>query len=315
MAHAPSPEGMAGGRTDYLLVLTAGVIFGTSFPAIKLTVGTTGEVDPFLLTFLRLAVGAGSGVLVLILGRRFTVSVFRNPYVWLLGVLNAIGFDLQHLGQVYTTASKTALLVDVNVVLIALLMVAVYGERMTGRKALGLALGLGGVAVLTTRLDPSFLRQGEFVGDLLVFLAGVVWAVFVLVFKEMIDRGGDYLGLSVGALTTTCLFSAIALPWAALSVPITGLGWVGIAWLGLVTTFPPIAIWARSIRVMSPTVAAVLLLVEVAVAGGLSILIFGEPLGAPFAVGGVLVLAGIVMASLGDRAAVPKVSPGPGKAT
>ena len=215
----------------------------------------------------------------------------------------------------YTTASKTALLVDVNVVFIALLMVAVYGERMTGRKALGLALGLGGVAVLTTRLDPSFLRQGEFVGDLLVFLAGVVWAVFVLVFKEMIDRGGDYLGLSVGALTTTCLFSTIALPWAALSMPITGLGWVGIAWLGLVTTFPPIAIWARSIRVMSPTVAAVLLLVEVAVAGALSILFFGEPLGAPFAVGGVLVLAGIVMASLGDRAAVPNVSPGPGKAT
>ena len=306
---------MAGAREDYLLVLTAGVIFGTSFPAIKLTVGTTGDVDPFLLTFLRLAVGAGSGVLVLILGRRFTVSVFRNPYVWLLGALNAIGFDLQHLGQVYTTASKTALLVDVNVVFIALLMVAVYGERMTGRKALGLALGLGGVAVLTTRLDPSFLQQGEFVGDLLVFLAGVVWAVFVLVFKEMIDRGGDYLGLSVGALTTTCLFSAIALPWAALSEPITGLGWVGIAWLGLVTTFPPIAIWARSIRVMSPTVAAVLLLVEVAVAGALSILFFGEPLGAPFAVGGVLVLAGIVMASLGDRAAAPNVSPGPGRAT
>ena len=89
MAHAPSPEGMAGGRTDYLLVLTAGVIFGTSFPAIKLTVGTTGEVDPFFLTFLRLAVGAGSGVLVLLLGRRFTLSVFRNPYVWLLGALNA----------------------------------------------------------------------------------------------------------------------------------------------------------------------------------------------------------------------------------
>ena len=312
MTRAPSPDDVPGSRADYLLVIAAGVIFGTSFPAIKLAVGASGDVDPLLLTFLRLSIGAGSGLLFLLLRRRFTLSVFRNPYVWLLGALNTIGFDLQHLGQVYTTASKTALLVDVNVVFIAIFMVAVYRERMTWRKALGIALGLGGVAVLTTRLDPTFLQQGEFVGDLLVFLAGVVWAVFVLDFKEMIDRGGDYLALSVGALTTTFLFSAIALPWARLSAPITGIGWVGIAWLGLVTTFPPIAIWARSIRVISPTVAAILLLIEVAVAGALSILFFGEPFGVLFAVGGLLVLAGTVVASLGDRAPRRTEASGPG---
>ena len=312
MTRAPSPDDVPGSRADYLLVIAAGVIFGTSFPAIKLAVGASGDVDPLLLTFLRLSIGAGSGLLFLLLRRRFTLSVFRNPYVWLLGALNTIGFDLQHLGQVYTTASKTALLVDVNVVFIAIFMVAVYRERMTWRKALGIALGLGGVAVLTTRLDPTFLQQGEFVGDLLVFLAGVVWAVFVLDFKEMIDRGGDYLALSVGALTTTFLFSAIALPWARLSAPITGIGWVGIAWLGLVTTFPPIAIWARSIRVISPTVAAILLLTEVAIAAALSILFFGEPFGVLFAVGGLLVLAGTVVASLGDRAPRRTEASGPG---
>src|SRR5881397_1506464 len=278
MTRAPSPDDVPGSRADYLLVIAAGVIFGTSFPAIKLTVGVSGDVDPLLLTFLRLSIGAGSGLLFLLLRRRFALSVFRNPYVWLLGALNTIGFDLQHLGQVYTTASKTALLVDVNVVFIAIFMVAVYRERMTWRKALGIALGLGGVAVLTTRLDPTFLQQGEFVGDLLVFLAGVVWAVFVLDFKEMIDRGGDYLALSVGALTT----------------------------------FPPIAIWARSIRVISPTVAAILLLTEVAIAAALSILFFGEPFGVLFAVGGLLVLAGIVVASLGDRTPRRAEASGPG---
>src|SRR5881628_3768130 len=170
MARAPSPDDMPGSRADYLLVIAAGVIFGTSFPAIKLTVGVSGDVDPFLLTFLRLSIGAGSGLLFLLLRRRFALSVFRNPYVWLLGALNAIGFDLQHVGEVYTTASKTALLVDVNVVFIALLMVAIYHERIRARRALGILLGLVGVAVLTTRVDPSFLRQGEFRGDVLVLL-------------------------------------------------------------------------------------------------------------------------------------------------
>ena len=282
------------------MVVASGIVFGTSFPAIKLTVGDEGAVNPLLLTFLRLALAAVSGVAFLLARRRFSLSVLRNRSVWTLGALNAMGFDLQHVGEVYTTASKTALLVDVNVVFVALLMIVAYGERMTRRKALGMLLGLGGVAVLTTRLDPAFLTQGEFGGDLLVFLAGVVWAVFVVEFKRTLDRGGDYLSVSAGALATTALFSAIALPWADLSRPVTGIGWVGVLWLGLVTTFPPIAAWARSIRVISPTVAAIILLIEVAVAGALSIVFLGESFGALFAVGGTLVLGGIAVASLGD---------------
>jgi len=302
-------------REDYLAVIAAGVVFGTSFPAIKLTVGDEGAVDPVLLTFLRLVLAATSAVAFLVVRRRATLSVFRNKRVWLLGALNAIGFDLQHVGEVYTTASKTALLVDVNVVFIALLMVAIYHERIRARRALGILLGLVGVAVLTTRVDPSFLRQGEFRGDVLVLLAGIVWAGFVVEFKATLDRGGDYLTLSAAVLATTAVFSAAALPWADLSRPVSGLGWIGIVWLGLVTTFPPIAAWARSIRVMSPTVAAIILLLEIAVASALSIAFLGEPFGLFFVLGGILVLAGIAAASVSEKrttggdAAGPRLDP------
>jgi len=284
-------------------------------PAIKLTVGDEGAVDPLLLTFLRLVLAATSAVAFLVVRRRATLSVFRNKRVWLLGALNAIGFDLQHVGEVYTTASKTALLVDVNVVFIALLMVAIYHERIRARRALGILLGLVGVAVLTTRVDPSFLRQGEFRGDVLVLLAGIVWAGFVVEFKATLDRGGDYLTLSAAVLATTAVFSAAALPWADLSRPVSGLGWIGIVWLGLVTTFPPIAAWARSIRVMSPTVAAIILLLEIAVASALSIAFLGEPFGLFFVLGGILVLAGIAAASVSEKrttggdAAGPRLDP------
>src|SRR5437879_11621654 len=107
-----------------------GIIWGTSFPAIKVAVEGEG-VNPLLLTFLRIGIGALSGVAFLLVRGRLDLSVFRSPYVWLLGALNAIAFGLQHVGQGYTTASKTALLVDVNVVFIALLMVAVFRARMT----------------------------------------------------------------------------------------------------------------------------------------------------------------------------------------
>jgi drug/metabolite transporter (DMT)-like permease len=287
-------------RLDYALIVIVGIVWGTSFPAIKVAVEGEG-VDPFLLTFLRIGIGALSGVAFLVIRGRLDFSVFRNPYVWLLGALNAIAFGLQHLGQVYTTASKTALLVDVNVVFIALLMVAVFRERMAAPKVLAVFLGVAGVAVLTTRLDPSFVTQGELRGDLLVFLAGVVWSVYVVNTKEMLDRGGDYLALSVGVLVTTSVFAAIPLPWAHVSRPISPVGWASIVWLGAAVMFPPIAAWTRSIRVVSPTVAAIILLDEIAVAAALSIGFLGEPFAPFFVLGGVLIVAGMIVASLAER--------------
>ncbi|TLZ58530.1 MAG: hypothetical protein E6K17_00505 [Methanobacteriota archaeon] len=65
--------------------------------------------------------------------------------------------------------------------------------------------------------------------------------------------------------------------------------------------FPPIAAWTRSIRVVSPTVAAIILLDEIAVAAALSIGFLGEPFAPFFVLGGVLIVAGMILASLAER--------------
>lgn len=280
---------------DYSLVLLASLLWGTSFPAIKLAVGG-GDVDPFLLTFLRLAIGALLGSAFVAVFRRPARGVLRNPYVWVLGALNAISFDLQHLGEVFTTASKTSLLVNVNVVFIAVLMAVLYRERMTRVKVSGVAFGLVGVAVLATRLDPAFATQGEFRGDVLVLLSGIVWALYTINTKEMLERGGDVIALSVGVLATTALFSLSALPFVDLGRPVPTSGWFGVAWLGLVSTFLPLALWSLALRRISPTVSAILLLMEVVMATVLSIAFLGESFTPLFLVGGTLVLLGVALA-------------------
>ncbi|HYS74156.1 MAG TPA: EamA family transporter [Thermoplasmata archaeon] len=73
---------------DAILILLASVLWGTSFPGSKLTVGT---VDPLFLMFARMALGAILGVVVLAALRRFDLRVFRKPLVWLLGAINAVG--------------------------------------------------------------------------------------------------------------------------------------------------------------------------------------------------------------------------------
>src|SRR5256712_8076165 len=298
MAHSRSRE--------YSLVLLASVLWGTSFPGSKLTVGT---VDPLFLTFARMAIGALLGMAVLAALRRLDFRVFREPLVWILGAINAIGFELQNEGILLTTASKTALLVNVNVVIIPALMVLFFREAMTRAKVVGILIGTFGVVVVATKLDPASLSGGQFVGDVLVFVAGVVWAFYVVGAKRMVDRGGDYVALTAGILATTAVLAVIPLFFVGWPLPTNGSGWLGIAYLGLVPTFTPLMLYVASMRTISPTISGILILLEVVVAAILSFVFLRDPLGVYTLAGGGLVSFRAYVVTRGEQS-MPQPAPG-----
>jgi drug/metabolite transporter (DMT)-like permease len=295
------------------------MFWGTAFPGTKLIVGA---VDPLFITMARIGIGALVGFATLAAMRRLRWSFLREPWVWALGLVNSLAFNFQNVGLAYTTASKTALLVNVNIVVIAILMVLVYKERVTAARTGGIVLGLLGVLVLATKLDPATLAGGEFIGDALVFLAGVMWSFYVLGLKHMVDKGGDYIALVTMILATTALFSAIPVvvvrgPW-----PSDALSWTGIAYLGLIPTFLPLFFYTLSLRTISPTVSSLLVLLEIVVATLLSVAMFGDVLDAFTLIGGALILAGTFLAVRGEKelpepgggglAPVPPSTPLPG---
>src|SRR5881409_4059330 len=291
---------------DYGLVLLASVLWGTSFPGSKLTVGT---VDPLFLTFARMAIGALLGMTVLAAMHRLDRRVFREPLVWVLGAINAVGFDLQNEGILLTTASKTALLVNVNVVIIPVLMVLFFREAMTRLKITGILIGTFGVVVVSTKFDLASLAGGQFAGDLLVFVAGVVWAFYVVGAKRMVDRGGDYAALTAGILATTALLAAVPLFFVGWPLPTNGIGWLGIAYLGLVPTFTPLLLYVASMRTISPTISGILILLEVVVAAILSFVFLQAALSAYTVAGGALILLGAIVVTRGE-ASIPEPAAG-----
>lgn len=285
-------------RRDYFLVILSSVFWGTSFPGSKLAVGT---VDPLFLTMARLGIGALLGVAVLLALRRFDVRVFRDPFVWALGTMNAFAFDLQNVGISITTASKTALLVNVNIVIIAILMVSFYRERITVHKIAGIVIGLFGVVVLATHLDVSFLQGGEYVGDVLVFLSGLIWAFYIVGTKARVDRGGDFIAWTTGVLAVTSLVAAVPVLLLRTPIPSDTLGWTGIVYLGLVPTFTPLLLFTYSMRTISPTISSLLILLEVVVAAILSFAFLADPIDAFTLIGGALILFGAYVVSRGER--------------
>jgi drug/metabolite transporter (DMT)-like permease len=283
---------------DAALVILASVFWGTSFPASKVVVET---VNPLFVTFARLGIGALLGFVVLSLLGRLDLRFLKDPWVWGLGLLNAAAFDLQNSGIALTTASKTALLVNVNIVFIAVLMVLVYKEAISSYKVAGIVLGLMGVVVLATKLNLVNLTGGQFVGDALVFVSGILWAFYVIGTKRMVDRGGDYVALTTCVLAATSVLAAGPLLVIGGGFPSQGDSWIGIAYLGLVPTFTPLLFYTMSMRTISPTISALLVLLEVVVAAVLSFLFLKDILDGYTLAGGALILAGAYVVARGER--------------
>src|SRR2546425_9350863 len=201
-------------------------------------------------------------------------------------------------------------------------MVVFFREAMTRMKVAGILIGTFGVVGIATKLDPASLAGGQFAGDLLVFVAGVVWAFYVVGAKRMVDRGGDYVALTAGILSTTALLAAIPLFFVGWPLPTSANGWLGIAYLGLVPTFTPLMLYVASMRTISPTISGILILLEVVVAAILSFVFLQDALSAYTVAGGAMILLGAFVVTRGEAsisepaaggpAPVPQGTSGPG---
>lgn len=280
----------------HAILLLTSIALGSQFPASKVLLET---MDPFSLTAGRVGIGALVGLGVVAVRNRLDFRVLRNPTGLVLGALLTLVYMLLNAGVRYTTASRAALFVNSSVVYVAILMFALFGERMTRGKLGGIGLSLLGLVILTTRLDSSFLSGGELIGDALVILSGLGWAGCVIVAKRAVDRRQeDALNLAGGTLSAAAVFCLLPLGFIQASHPTTPFAWSALLYLGLVTTFFPLAIFIHSIRTVSPTISSLLILPAVVVAAVLSSSLLGEPVGeATTLLGGALVLGGAYVAS------------------
>ena len=300
-----------------MLTAFSAFIWGSSFPAIKVALGGASDEVPFsfVVSFIRLLIAAVLGLAVMRALGRLDMRLFRQPVIWILGALNAVSFALQHAGVAFTTPSKTALLVNFNVVFVAILSRVYFKESLGARKMTGVALGVLGVVIVATRLDPSFLSGGEIAGDLMVFLAGFFWSLYIMFTKKAIDAKVDYVGLSVAVLATTTVFLILPLPFVNVSQGASAQGWGGILYLGMVSTLLPLLLWSRALKDLTATTSSVLMLLEVFFAVLLSVLIIGEVFLPVYALGGASILAGGILAASSTRnhTRAATMDDGPGK--
>ena len=281
-------------RADLALVVAA-FFFGTTFLIVQDAV-TAADPVPFLAV--RFLIG---GAVLGLLGRRRPASPGELRDGVAGGVALLVGYLLQTIGLQYTTPSTSAFITYLLVVFVPLIGFVVLRRRPHPLTLVGLVLAVVGLVLLTGGADASFGK-----GEVLTLGCAVAFAAHIVIVGETAERH-DAIRLTCVQVTTVgvaCLVMSVvtgglAMPGRALAAAaFTGVFATALAFWAMV--------WAQ--RVVSPSRAALILLLEPVFAALLSALA-GDPLTPGALAGGALILAAVVVAEvvpayLGGREAV-----------
>jgi O-acetylserine/cysteine efflux transporter len=281
--HMPSQS-----RASIAALTAAGILWGFTVPLSKLGLAWLG---PAWLTFGRFAVAAG---LLGFAARRRLRGAFTPAIV----VAGAVGFGavvmLQNAGIEHTSVSHAGLLVGVVPVLVALFAVGTSRSVIRPLAWAGYALALGGIALVAGNGGGGASTGG----DVLVLSSAVLSAGFVSVQPRLLAGRdpGAVTGVQFAAAAIVAL--ATALVTKAPATPVLQPAFLGVlAALSLAGTLAPFWLFAYGQARLPAPVAGAFVNLEPVVGVAAGWLAFGDPIRAAQVVGGLAVVAGIVLST------------------
>ena len=297
----------------YLLMLFVVAVWGSTFVLIK---SALADASPAAFNLVRMTLA----FLVLAAAyhradRAFWRSIRPNQLAAgaLVGLCLALGYQFQTTGLARTTASKSAFITGLVVVLVPLFS-AIPALRPPAARAprwnafLGAAIAFAGILLLTAPATGASILPDLAsinVGDALTFGCAIGFAFHCIALSHISPRIG-FRPLAVLQVGFCAVFMALSLPliehphihWTLRLI-------VALAIAAVLATAAAFSIqsWAQSI--LPPTHTALLLTLEPVFAWITSFLILGERLGLRPASGALLILAGIALTELVPQPHLP----------
>ncbi|AZZ90130.1 DMT family transporter [Hahella sp. KA22] len=290
-------------RKRYLtLILISTFLFGSSFPATK---AVLTEVSPLWAVCLRFLAAALSITPLLIWRGDFGGRLKLKPVVWgqviVIGLLQTTGsMAFLNLGLQSIAPPKAAILMACAPLIVAVMARLILRETVFALAYAGMGVALFGVA-LCLGLD-SIGSSALGVGELLVICGAFCWAAATVAIKKFAPE------LDVWALSFwQMLIGAIALALIALlngepfGAPVSLSVWGAFAWLAIPATTGAMGLWFQVLRLGSAVHASGFLFLSPLFATLITFALTGNLLTMREIAGGVLIGAGIYLASLPQR--------------
>jgi drug/metabolite transporter (DMT)-like permease len=280
-------------------VLAVTVLWGGNFIVVK---GAVGIVPPVAFTFVRFAIAAVT-LLVLLRWREGSIGLPRRDAVPIVA-LGAIGFGLYQI--LWTTALQTvsagdsALLIAATPVFTALLAVVAGSDQLSPAKLVGALISLAGVAVVIA--GGSGLNLGaSLVGDLVTLGAAVCWAVYTAFGAPILRRHSPLRATTWAILSGTVVHAPLGLlqlapmDWSLVGPPVVG----AVLYASFLSAGIPNVVVFHGVKLLGPTRITAFQFLVPAIAVALAALLLGEPVLPAQVVGGLVIVAGILITRSG----------------
>jgi len=273
-----------------LTLIAMTFVWGSTFTVVK---ESLAYVSPILFVALRFWV-ATAVTIAFMPGQISKISgkSLRRGLVLSIALLG--GFIFQTLGLRSTSPSYSAFITSLSVLLVPLLGFLIFHHRPRPQTIAGVILATLGLSLLLVNVADLRIRPG----DLLTLVCAILFA-FHIIFLGRFVSTSDYRQLQLLQMAGSALFCTIMVP--VLETPFIAWNSDLVLYLfitGVLATALAFYVQARAQRLTSPNRAALIFSLEPFFAALFAYWILGQTLTAKEWLGGVMVLAGILVSEL-----------------
>jgi drug/metabolite transporter (DMT)-like permease len=260
------------------------------------------SMTPLELTFWRWALAA---VPLLLLARFIEKPDWRSvlrrwPALLLLSMLGMSGYTLLLYGALgYTSAMNASLITAANPALIVVMAIVLLGEKTTRLGWLGIGLGLLGVLLVLTRGELQRIFSLSInTGELLMIGAIIVWGFYTIIARRLDVPAIAATAVQVTMATVTLAPFALAQNAQLPDTPAEG--WA-LAYIAVFPSLGAYLLWNLALRSTPPGTAGNYLNLMVVFTAIITVSL-GTPLTLVQVIGGLMVIAGVLLTGIKGRA-------------
>jgi drug/metabolite transporter (DMT)-like permease len=291
----------------FLPFLLITLIWSSTWIVIK---GQLGIVPPVWSVSYRFLIAGAAMLAIARLGGSSLAIGRGHALAALLGLLQfVLNYNLVYTSELYITSGLAAVVFALLIVPNALLAWLFFGQQVTGRLLLGALVAMAGVGLLFLQ---EIRHSPTPTGQVLAGLGLVLVAVLAASASNVMQLAGGMTSRPVGPmLGWAMLYGALmdaAFAWATVGPPVIErtLGyWLGVVYLGVIALALAFWLYYRIIRQIGPAKAAWSSVLIPIIAMAISTLFEGYRW-SPLAIGGgLLAIAGLLIALRSGRTAPP----------
>ena len=281
----------------YIKLLLTAIFWGGTFVAGR---SLAQNVGPFSAAFFRFAI-ASLFLIFLTWKAEGKLTVLKKRQilpVLLLGLTGVFSYNLFFFkGLKLIEASRAAIIIANNPILIALFSAVFFKEKLNSLKITGILISVSGAIVVISRGNLFEILQGNLgLGEFYIFLCVLSWVIFSLLGKTVMADLSPLSSVTYSALTGTILLFAPALrEGLADGIYYSISDWWNIFYLGFFGTVLGFVWFYEGINRIGPTKAGLFINFVPISAILLAALILAEPLTLSLLIGTLLVSTGVYL--------------------